>query len=842
MIKSYEKSHPELKISEDGLRAFEKIAYSLALQQGKAKALGIKLLLFGPEFVGKTCLVSTLVGDPYQEERATEGADMSILNTSNWTKITADQVSDRLQEKFLRDLKESAKSHTEVATGEKMPEKAIHYPDELSPGIPTARPTFLKKAMNFISPRKKDLPTKYSAPTPKLKLDTSEIKQAMKAPSIDLGDEDGIDVTILDFAGQIMYHSTHSVFIRKDNIIMVVFNASQPLSSNVKVRSSTLRSDPMTNSQNVHFWMKTVHSICHVPGGENDKADLLPVILLVATHLDLLGDSAEQAKEDVIQQLAQELKGKPYAHHLAGHREGLVQALRKYCIFISNKCRNPAEISRLQNAVFELSQPILLKEHPVVYLKIERRLLSIEKGVLTTKEFHAVTEECGFPVTIDSKEFVGALEYFHNRGTVLHFQSIKSLQKLVFLSPHWLTKLLSYLLLAHPYQRITGRYGNSFLLLIENGILLGSFLSYMLDLFNKSECVTGSEADSQEAVALMKRFGFVAEISTTTYFLEENDKFHQEEGLLIVPTLLPEDPQNDKQIPSEDDPNVKVVRYYFPDRFISPTIYNTMVAECINWNTENHEDLIWLRKGKAKMVLGNGQDYCVSLAEEEHCIKLSIILSADTEHSAKERRDLLEFFQSKLEEIVTDFMPASKMPIAYIPCFYCDQLHARVEVLLEGKQLRCPVKDKPLPKDYYCSLVTDQDENMPVVSSSTETSTLTATAESEKVPAKSSVVASSLKGTAKKEMSYPELLKWVKQTANWQLLATFLLNEHTVSRDIDIIKDEAREKVIKCQIALARKFTESTDVEVSWRRVYDAFINADCSNIAEEIRKKYLLK
>ena len=108
------------------------------------------------------------------------------------------------------------------------------------------------------------------------------------------------------------------------------------------------------------------------------------------------------------------------------------------------------------------------------------------------------------------------------------------------------------------------------------------------------------------------------------------------------------------------------------------------------------------------MVLGNGQDYCVSLAEEEHCIKLSIILSADTEHSAEERRDLLEFFQSKLEEIVTDFMPASKMPIAYIPCFYCDQLHARVEVLLEGKQLHCPVKDKPLPKDYYCSLVTDQ--------------------------------------------------------------------------------------------------------------------------------------
>ena len=532
--------------------------------------------MFGPEFVGKTCLVSTLVGDPYQEEKATEGADVSILNTSNWTKVSSEYVSDRLQEKFLRDLKESARDHRELA---KTTSDYHEY---------TAKPSVFSRAVKFIAPWKKVSSTK-STP----KLDATEIKQAMKTPSIDLGDRDGIDVTIMDFAGQIMYHSTHSVFIRKGNIIMVVFNASRPLSSNVKVRSSTLRSDPMTNSENVHFWMKTVHSICHVPGNENDKADLLPVILLVATHLDLLGEAAEQAKEDIIQQLAKELKGKPYALHLAGHREGLVEALRKYCIFISNKCRNPAEIARLHDAVYELSQPILLKEHPVVYLKIERRLLSIEKGILTTKEFHAITEACGFPAAIASDEFIGALGYFHNRGTVLHFPSIRSLQKYVFLSPHWLTKLLSYLLLAHPYQRITGRHDKSFHLLIENGILLGSFLSYMLDEFNKSEKDTGSKIIANEAIDLMKRFGFVAEISTNMYFLEERDTFYQEEDLLLVPTLLPEDPQNLKQIPSIDDPNIREVFYHFPDKFISPTIYNNMVAECINRNAEKNEDLIW---------------------------------------------------------------------------------------------------------------------------------------------------------------------------------------------------------------------------------------------------------
>ena len=79
-------------------------------------------------------------------------------------------------------------------------------------------------------------------------------------------------------------------------MIMVIFNASQPLEKNVKVRSSTLHGNQMTNSEHIHFWMKTVHFIYHEPGDDTHKASLLPVIILVATHLDLLEDSAEEKK------------------------------------------------------------------------------------------------------------------------------------------------------------------------------------------------------------------------------------------------------------------------------------------------------------------------------------------------------------------------------------------------------------------------------------------------------------------------------------------------------------------------------------------------------------------
>ena len=347
----------------------------MALRDGKSKALGIKLLLFGAEYVGKTCVAATLVDDPFQDTSATQGADIQICNTCNWKKITKEEATERLQNEFHSKLTVCAESKMTTSA-----EQAASNTDEILP-----------------------LPTVDIA-------DIEAVKEVKAGRSRVFKIRGGINVTMLDFAGQVQYHNTHSVFIRKENVIMVVFNASLPLSKNVKVRSSTpLQEDEMTNSQNIHFWMKTVHSICHEPEDNTDKASLLPVIFLVATHLDLLRDAAEQTKEKIIKTLAMELKGKPYARHLAGHNERLQNALRKYCIFLSNKERDPSTILRLQNVIIEVAAPILNREHPLVFLKIERELMSIDKGVITIEEFQEITSRCGFFAAIESKEFAYVL-------------------------------------------------------------------------------------------------------------------------------------------------------------------------------------------------------------------------------------------------------------------------------------------------------------------------------------------------------------------------------------------------------------------------------------------------
>ena len=541
------------------IEEIEKIALALALRDGTAKALGMKLLLFGAENVGKTCVTATLVGDPFQENSATEGADISICNTADWKKVTKHEIHQRLQIGYLSNLA--------ICAEQVAPEKEKQGRSNSSEKSPL--PQVAAEEMAAVKAAKEKGVTKV------FKM------------------RNGIHVTILDFAGQVQYHNTHSIFVRKDNVIMIVFNASLPLSTNVKVRSCTSQKDPMTYSQNIHFWMKTVHSICHEPGDATDKASLLPVVILVATHLDLLGVSAEETKEQIIQTLAEELKGKPYARHLAGHGEGLLNALRKYCIFLSNKVRDPETIKRLQDVIIEVSFPILSREHPLVYLKIERELLSMQKGVITIEEFHTVVQGCGFLAAIDSKEFAYAVEYFHHNGTVLNFASIKSLKKLVILSPHWVAKLLSYLLIAHPYKNTGNGRDISFDNLKQRGILLESFLSYMLDCFNNSG-VTGYQIQQNEAVDLMRWFGFIAQISPKTKILDQEVKIvTQEKGLYIVPSLLPYDEKDQKRLPEKDDKNVRIVYYHFPDEFLPLMLFSQLVAMCINRNEEKREDLIW---------------------------------------------------------------------------------------------------------------------------------------------------------------------------------------------------------------------------------------------------------
>ena len=108
------------------------------------------------------------------------------------------------------------------------------------------------------------------------------------------------------------------------------------------------------------------------------------------------------------------------------------------------------------------------------------------------------------------------------------------------------------------------------------------------------------------------------------------------------------------------------------------------------------------------LVLDDGQYYCVSLCEEKCSILVSFILLPEGNHSAKHRIELLQYFQCKLDKVMEDFMKASSKAVAYIPCHYCSEFHFKYKLLLEKRRQHCPKIKRPIPKEYYTDLISDQ--------------------------------------------------------------------------------------------------------------------------------------
>ena len=175
---------------------------------------------------------------------------------------------------------------------------------------------------------------------------------------------------------------------------------------------------------------------------------------------------------------------------------------------------------------------------------------------------------------------------------MLNFSTVESLKRLVILSPHWLTKLLSYALIAHPYKSTGNGRDISYKNLKDHGILVESFLIYMLDWFNNSG-VVGHQLKLDEAIDLMKRFGFLAPISSKAMILEGVKNIEKDEPLYVVPSLLYYDKEGKKDVPKRGQQDIRIVYFYFPDEFLPPMLFNQVIAMCINRNENKREDLLW---------------------------------------------------------------------------------------------------------------------------------------------------------------------------------------------------------------------------------------------------------
>ena len=287
-------------------------ALSLALKDGEANSSSVTIYVLGQQNAGKSCLIGSLLGDEFEERIATQGADIDVCRifaSSKWSRLKRGEVSKVLQKKYYGKLKVTAQ--IKISAEQRQPVLKAQNRQQLLESLP-------------------ELPEAVQA----------DLEQAKTAVLID---DDGINAIIWDFAGQSVYYGLHSMFLKEDNVAMIVFDASQRLQDPVKERDS--QKDPYTQKsisptttgcESVCYWLQSVHSICRKDGRPLGAASrFVPTVFLVATHIDLIGDSkaVEERKREIINLLYLALKDQPFAKHLAGIEDGLRAALENNCFF-----------------------------------------------------------------------------------------------------------------------------------------------------------------------------------------------------------------------------------------------------------------------------------------------------------------------------------------------------------------------------------------------------------------------------------------------------------------------------------------------------------------------------
>jgi len=517
-----------------------------------------RVLVFGPEGSGKTCLVETLVGKEFHDTSPTDGADqmeISIQQTDDWELLSTDQKIKELEAQLKAEIFQSvshASSKTVSTPSEVVPSFAkLTQPVALP--IPTATCPEVDKIMKLLEERK-------------------------------LYDHTRNYITIWDFAGQQVFHQTHGLFVSAEVVCIIVFNAAKPLDSIPANRypSDTLNTPKQSIIKEICYWMQLIsvrvskHSTCN-----GDSSRLLPTYILVGTHIDELHNDIQKASEIAYERFApifkEELSKMPFVNHIAGSKTD--QLFEKSCslFFISNLKRDMKTVTTLKKTIINAAS-IMKQTRPIKYVNLERKLLFLSHfkraSVIKKKEIKSIAKDCGIP---SNQELSEVLRHFHQRGLLLHYDQIPSLSDLVILSPQWLAKLLTYVITTLNCRPAGQPLYNFSEKLRRKGLLEQKLLEWSVKQFVTKE---NTNITYEQVVDLLLKFKLISDV-TESSIAGKQDRTAKNR-LFLVPHLLP----FKEPLHPTSDIYFKIL-YHFSNEFIPDNLVNELIVMCAKWSHQH---------------------------------------------------------------------------------------------------------------------------------------------------------------------------------------------------------------------------------------------------------------
>ena len=541
-------------------------AYQEALRMGKRRANKFKLVFLGAEGAGKTSTAASLLNKEFQpKQSSTVGAHrntctIDLMLVSKWKHTDIAHHLQKLPKQFRNEVKAYI--------------KAFKPSDEKSAKITTVPVEDFsdhssKKQLQQQKMSEEDM-------VQPQKMSEEDMVKCKKIINTEEVDTDDVNIVMMDLGGQEIYYTIHFLFLAREDVIFIAFNASQGLTEPVVSRQRLNRFKKklevrgmQTNLKAIEAAMLSVYSHC---GKEVEDRTLyvsnrIPTIVLVGTHAKNLSQSDQ---DEIRLFVLEKFSGKPFLDHLPRSL-----AMQEAFFFIDNSERISEVFDALRGVALIAAAPTMAVECPISYLQFEADILaeSQNKSIITKQEAAVIAEKAGLKENLDE-----VLNHFTLKGTLLYYPEVDPLK--VFILPQEVSDLVSTVICTDncqpssaKLQKVCDRYDNF-------GLLEEALLDDILFTAKRFE-------DKSIILRFLVKFDLAVEVSRHTKFADEDYSYPTpaQGAVYLVPSMLVYNEAKNYKRKAED----LVIIYHFPDKFISENFFNQVLVKMVTWcNIHGH--------------------------------------------------------------------------------------------------------------------------------------------------------------------------------------------------------------------------------------------------------------
>ncbi|KAJ8302326.1 hypothetical protein KUTeg_021313 [Tegillarca granosa] len=447
--------------------------YKQSLIKGKEKVHNIRVMVVGPEGVGKTVLTRRLLKHyvDINQRQSTNGIDVHIekcgtrISDGTW-EFDKDKLDEakRFENRLVNVMQQIPRlsiadnfdetentitlheSPKEMLADNRSPEQNIlpdlpeiehgHGDEAGSFDIENTKPLMLESTTvqqemlfsDIVKP--KDLESENKEEIMKLIKDTFD--------KLEISEKEVLgEISFWDFGGQIVFYSTHQTFLTPRAVYIVVIDMSKALKNKVNRPCFTDKTgEKQWNYEDyLLFWLKSIKTY-----GSDNKGTVIPPIIIVATHLDKEGivenpssGEVEEALENKVDIFKKELYEELRCHS--------VRPLVDDFVAIDNTVEDDKNLERLRKAIVNLSskQSHWGEEKPASWIFLEKKILEQKKEnkkIISFKGIGDLNAQTEYPVGSET-ELQMFLTFHHAVGNIVYFNE-EGLNKFIILNPQWL--------------------------------------------------------------------------------------------------------------------------------------------------------------------------------------------------------------------------------------------------------------------------------------------------------------------------------------------------------------------------------------------------------------------